>query len=752
MTTAKSITVTGRVQGVGFRPFVYRIAHENHILGWVRNTVGRVDIHAEGTAEDIEAFKLALIKQSPPLSEPHIEYEENAELENSTGFYILRSEESGEAEIHTPPDQYLCPECEVELRDRSNRRYRYPFINCTQCGPRYTIIKAMPYDRVNTTMEPFPLCPPCREEYESPASRRFHAEPNACDDCGPQLSYYDADSRIESDNEKALVAAVGALERGRILAVKGVGGYHLMCDAANELAVARLRKNKHRPHKPLALMVPASGDDQLEGVRELVEIENDEVALELRRPSRPIILMKRKAQAPVCHEIAPDLDELGVMLPPSPMHVLLLEDYGKPVVATSGNISGEPVLTDDHDADARLGKIAESWLVHNREIIRPADDTVKRVIFSVPCMIRIGRGTAPIERALPAKLDHPVIAVGGHMKNTVALAWENRLVISPHIGDLSAHRSMLVFEQVIDDLQRLYQVKAESLICDMHPNYSSSRWVKEQGLPIFEVQHHRAHASALATDNIQQADAMKERGLVFTWDGVGYGDDGTLWGGETFLGSPGNWQRVASFRNFRLMGGDKVSHEPWRSAAALYWELEAEYPGSEAEKLAHAAWKSGLNSFESSAAGRLFDAIAAMLGLAHITSHEGEAPMRLEAIAGDVDTMDSLPFNEQDGIFRIDWEPLFHAMKAVEETIEFRAGYAHALLANTVVAISRHFKASDDIDYVGLSGGVFQNRKLTELVIRRMYDAGIPLRLAETIPSNDGGISYGQIIEYMMKT
>jgi hydrogenase maturation protein HypF len=745
---AIDFVLTGRVQGVGFRPFVYRLAHEHQIHGWVRNTVGRVEIHAEGAQDQLDSFRHALITDSPPLSKPQIEYETPGTSEKADGFYILRSEEAGEAEIHTPPDQYLCPDCEAELYDPNNRRYRYPFINCTQCGPRYTIINAMPYDRANTSMDKFPLCPPCREEYESPDNRRFHAEPNACADCGPHLNYFSPDVSVEGDSVAALDLAVTALRRGRILAVKGVGGYHLMCDAANELSVARLRKNKHRPHKPLALMVPTNGKDKLKAVRELVDIEDEVVEDALRSQSRPIILLKKKSGAPVCDEVAPGLDELGVMLPPSPMHALLADDFGSALVATSGNISGEPVLTDDDEAAQRLDKIAEGWLIHDREIVRPADDSVQRLIDAQPRMIRLGRGSAPMEHQLPITLDRPVIAVGGHMKNTVALAWQDRVVVSPHIGELSAYRSMQIFQQVIGDLQKLYQVKAEAIICDAHPQYASSRWAHEQELPVFEVQHHRAHASSLAGDCHDNYEQLQRKGLVFTWDGVGYGDDGKLWGGEAFLGSPANWQRVASFRNFRFTGGDRVSHEPWRSAAALYWELEEDYPGSEPEKLAHVAWQNGLNSFETSAVGRLFDASAAIMGLVHKTSHEGEAPMRLEAIAKDVETSDYLPFTDDEGVLRIDWKPLFYAMRNSLQPVDYRAGYLHALLANTAVELVKHFQKETDLEYVGLCGGVFQNRRLTELIRSQLNKMDIPCHMSSSIPSNDGGISFGQIIEY----
>jgi hydrogenase maturation protein HypF len=763
---AIDLTLTGRVQGVGFRPFVYRLAHEYQIDGWVRNVVGRVEIHAQGTAERLTQFCAALVTDSPPLSQPFIKCNRPGKTESARGFSIVPSDDPSDdkraAEIFSPPDQFLCPACEAELVDGTDRRFHYPFINCTQCGPRYTIITAMPYDRENTSMVKFPLCTSCHEEYTAPENRRFHAEPNACADCGPHLSYFDSGAafegnraegnRAEGDSAVALDMANEALRDGKIIAVKGVGGYHLVCDAANEMAVTQLRKNKHRPHKPLALMVPARGDDNLDAVRELVDLENRQVEIDLRSQSRPIMLLKKKPGAPVCNEVAPGLHELGVMLPMSPLHVLLTDKFAKALVATSGNISGEPVLTDDAEARRRLGKIVDGWLTHNRRIVRPADDSVKRQVAGRPRVIRLGRGLAPLESQLPIKLSHPVIAVGGHLKNTVALAWQDRIVVSPHIGDLSSRRSTEVFQQVIDDLQRLYQVNAESVICDAHPRYTSSRWAARQDLPVFRVQHHRAHASSLASDSYvfdqQHPEQVNQPALMFTWDGVGYGDDGRLWGGEVFLGYPSNWQRVASFRNFRLTGGDRVAHEPWRSAAALHWELGENFAGGEKERLLHAAWQKRINSFESSAVGRLFDASAAITGLVHTTSHEGEAPMRLEAIAEDVDSQDYLPFHDDGSMLRIDWAPLFHAMKDDRRSIEFRAGYLHVLLANTAINITLYFKEKVDFDYVGLSGGVFQNRRLTELITGQLQVLGISYRLPTNIPANDGGISYGQVIEF----
>jgi hydrogenase maturation protein HypF len=745
---ATILVLTGRVQGVGFRPFVYRLAKKYEINGWVRNTSGQVEVHIEGSAEKLDSFRRELIQGPQPSSQPIIESERAVALEHKAGFEIVPSDNREYTQIHLPLDLSLCAACESELGDRQNRRCDYPFLNCTQCGPRYTIINSMPYDRMNTSMQDFRLCRTCLGEYEAPDDRRFHAEPNACDNCGPQLNYSEPEFTINSNNTLAIAAAVDALHLGKILAVKGVGGYHLMCDAKNGRAIERLRRNKHRPTRPLAIMVPIAGDDQLGVVRELVEVDNKEVESELRSQIRPIVLLKKKPHSLISDRIAPGLDELGVMLPPSPMHLLLTEKFSGIVVATSGNISSEPVLTNDTEAKKRLQDVAEGWLIHNRRIVRPADDSIKRPIAGYPRTIRLGRGIAPMEYDLPTAVEHPVIAVGGHLKNTVALAWENRVVVSPHIGDLSGVRSMQVFEQTIEDLQRLYQVRAEAIVCDAHPQYASSRWANARSLPVYRVQHHRCHASSLAGSTVSSEEQLMASALMFTWDGIGFGDDGTFWGGEVFLGRPADWLRVGSFRNFRLAGGDRVSLEPWRSAAALHWELGERYAESKSARLLHAAWQKRINSIETSSAGRLFDAVASMLGLFNNCSYDGEAPMGIEAIADKVESPHSLPFNHDGDLLRIDWAPLFYAMKDEKRSVEYRAGYFHALLANTVVKVAQFLGTSHEIEYVGLTGGVFQNRKLTELTFHQLENAGLNCRLHTNIPANDGGLSFGQIIEY----
>jgi hydrogenase maturation protein HypF len=431
----------------------------------------------------------------------------------------------------------------------------------------------MPYDRPATTMAGFALCAPCAAEYRDPANRRFHAEPVACPQCGPTLTFSADGQPPVQGNTPALSAAVAALRAGTVLAVKGIGGYHLVCDAGNDRAVQRLRERKPRPDKPLAVMFPAPTGQPLQQVADAVRLSDTEAAL-LLSPQRPVVLARRRTGGTLSDRIAPGLAELGVMLPYSPLHHLLLAEFGAPLVATSANISGEPVLTDNDTVAQRLGHVAGAFLHHDRPIARPADDPVYRVIAARPRLLRPGRGCTPLELALPFRLQAPVLALGGHMKNTVALAWEDRLVISPHIGDMGSARSLAVFEQTVADLQALYRIEARQLVCDAHPGYATTRWAAQRTLPVQQVFHHHAHAAAACPEATPATPA-----LVFTWDGVGLGPDGTLWGGEALLGSPGHWTRFASLRPFHLPGGERAGREPWRSAAALCWETGQDWNG-----------------------------------------------------------------------------------------------------------------------------------------------------------------------------
>lgn len=741
MPEARRWLVDGRVQGVGFRPFVFRLAQRFQLTGWVQNLSGQVLIEAEGAPDALDHFAVALIKEAPPLARPHLTSVESIPSLQLDHFEIVSSSARSDAEVHIPPDYFLCEDCRREMLNPQDRRYRYPFINCTQCGPRYTLITRLPYDRINTSMADFALCPACRAEYENPHDRRFHAEPLACPQCGPQLNFVSQDGC--SAGEAALQACVSALQRDEIVAVKGVGGYHLMCDATNAGAIARLRERKQRPHKPLALMFPWRGADGLEQVRTQLLLDEQAAAL-LGDPMRAIVLLRRREDATLPDLIAPGLQEVGVMLPYSPLHHLLLDGLARPVVATSANISGEPVLTDNAEVEARLGKVTQYFLHHNRPIVRPADDTVLRVIAAKPRLIRAGRGIAPLELESPHVFKQPLLAVGGHSKNTIALGWGKRVVISPHIGDLDAVRSMEVFEQVISDLQRLYGVTPQAIVCDAHTGYASSRWAARQGLPLIRVWHHHAHGSALAFEHGQE-----KTWLCFTWDGVGLGEDGSLWGGDALHGKPGSWQRVARLRPFRLPGGERAAREPWRSAAAVSWELGLEVTSPVRDMvLLKQAWTYGLNAPQTNAAGRLFDAAAHLLGLIDQASYEGQGGMYLEQIASGHAEAVALPLHQDEsGLLTADWQPLVAAMLCGEVAVAQRAMQFHLSLARSIAEQAKQIYVRQPFDAVGLSGGVFQNRLLAELALAELQAAGFNAHLPERSPCNDGGIALGQLME-----
>lgn len=741
---ARRLVVTGRVQGVGFRPFVYRLAHRFGLSGWVRNEAGSVEIFVQGLPSALTDFGRALLADAPPLARPLVSADSSVPLESLETFTILPSRENSPACVHVPPDYFCCDECLRELHDPDNRRYRYPFINCTQCGPRYTLIRKLPYDRVQTTMAGFALCPACQQEYANPLDRRFHAEPIACPICGPTLHFVSAIGPDIQGNNAALAQAVAALRAGKIIAVKGVGGYHLMCDARNDIAIARLRAKKSRPHKPLAVMFPRQGADGLHAVRQVLDLSPEHERW-LCDPMRPIVLVEKRRHATLSPRIAPGLKEIGAMLPYSPLHHLLVEDFGGPLVATSANISGEPVLTDNSEVQERLTHVAEAFLHHNRPIQRPADDPVLRVIAGHARPLRHGRGSAPLELMLPFALTKPLLAVGGHLKNTVALAWDNRVVVSPHIGDLDAPRSLMVFEQVIADLQALYGVRAQAIASDAHPVYVSSRWARRTGLTVLPVLHHYAHASAIAGEHADVASW-----LAFTWDGAGYGADGTLWGGEALLGSPGRWQRVASLRPFYLPGGEKAGREPWRSALSLCWEAGQEWKQCpEDPMLVHHAWQRRLNCPQTTAVGRLFDAAAALTALNHRSSYEGQGPMLLEAMCTGAGTEAiSLPrARNRQGLLETDWAPLLPFLMNEKISIAERADGFHMSLAQALVAQANALREEHGELTVGLCGGVFQNRVLTEQACALLRTNGFDVRLAHQLPCNDAGLSFGQIIE-----
>lgn len=751
---AWEIRVQGRVQGVGFRPFVYGLAHQLGLCGSVCNQGSEVLIHLEGLDEDLQRFLQHLSCDAPSLARLDRVIQTDAPLRDVDRFVVLPSlPASGAATGQVPPDLYACPDCLHELRTPGNRRYHYPFINCTQCGPRYTLMHHLPYDRAATAMRDFRLCAQCQREYEDPSDRRFHAEPTACPRCGPRLWFRDAHHRLD-EQDTALAAAVDCLRAGGILAVKGLGGYHLMVVATDTAAVTRLRARKRRPDKPLAVMFP----EQREVLGDSVDLDDDSWCL-LQSPVRPILLLPRKPSCPLPALLAPGLDELGVLLPYSPLHALLSEALGTPLVATSANLSGEPVLTRTEDADTDLEGIADAWLHHNRPILRPADDSVLRRVVGRFRPVRLGRGMAPLDMTLPGTLQHAVLATGGHQKNTLALGWAQRAVISPHLSDLHSPRALDTLAQVAGDLQVLHNVPVHQVLHDAHPGYGSTRWARQQPQTTSAVGHHRAHASALVGEAWQQG-ITAQRWLIMTWDGVGLGDDGMLWGGETWYGAPGQWQRVASLHPYRLPGGDKASREPWRSALGLRWEagMMKDILGvspSDYQCLL-GAWQRGLNCPLSSAAGRLFDAAWVGITGQRDVSYEAQAPMQLEALArgdnGDTDQtpLPTLPLYVDDqGLLRLDWRPLLMLMDNATLPPAQRARLFHHALAEGLVQTVMRLRKQLMFDAVGLTGGVFQNSLLVEQVQQRLSTLSMPLILPELLPCNDAGLAYGQLVEYV---
>ncbi len=542
-----------------------------------------------------------------------------------------------------------------------------------------------------------------------------------------------------------MAAAVAALRARKIVAVKGIGGYHLMCDARDEAVVRTLRRRKVRPDKPLAVMFPETGPDGLDWVRRCADVSPHAAAL-IGGPRRPIVLVPLRRDGPLAGGIAPGLSEVGAFLPYSPLHQLLLDAHGGPLVATSGNRSGEPVLTDNDEAAARLATIADAFLHHDRPIERPADDPVHRRVAGRLRPIRLGRGCAPLELTLERAAAEPLLAVGGHLKNTVALAWDDRVVVSPHIGEMDTPRSLRILEQIVGDLQRLYGVSARRLVCDAHPGYATTRWARAHELPVSRVWHHHAHASGLAAEHPDVA-----AWLMFTWDGVGMGQDGSLWGGEVFHGVPGSWRRVASLKPFHLPGGDMAGRQPWRSAAAICWESGRTWPeeGRRAEAaLVRQAWQRGLNCHETSAVGRLFDAAASLVLGIDETSFEGQGPMQLEAAAGAEGPVIELPLEpDASGVPRLDWRPLLPMLCDAAVPAAERAAGFHLSLAAAIAGIATTLAEHLRIDRVGLTGGVFQNNRLAVAAREALGACGFDTALTTAIPCNDGGLSFGQVVE-----
>jgi hydrogenase maturation protein HypF len=746
--TRLRIAVHGAVQGVGFRPFVFRLATGLGLAGWVVNTPQGVLIEVEGGEAALEDFLVRLGREAPPRAVLAGIETWKLDPAGAAGFEVRHSEAAGTRTAFILPDLAVCPDCLREMSDPKDRRFRYPFINCTNCGPRFSIILDLPYDRSRTTMHGFPLCADCAAEYRDPANRRFHAEPVACPACGPRVALKDSGGRELADRGEAIARAAAAIRDGAVVAVKGLGGFHLVCDARRDDAVRELRRRKRREEKPLAVMAPA-----LAAIEEWCEVSPAESRL-LRSPEAPIVLLRRLPGAGVAESVAPANPYLGVMLPYTPLHHLLLEAAGGPVVATSGNLSDEPICTDETEALGRLAGIADLFLVHDRGIARHVDDSVVRIVLGRELVLRRARGYAPLPVVLPGPLAE-VIAVGAHLKNAIAVTSGPNIFVSQHIGDLDTPRSVDAFDRVLEDFQRLYAVTPVAVAHDMHPDYASTAWARHCGLPAVAVQHHRAHVLACMAENDLGAPC-----LGVAWDGTGWGGDGTVWGGEFLeIGPGGAARRVAHLRSFPLPGGEAAVKEPRRSGLGLMYEMlgEAvftmehlapvrEFNPGEREVLRRAL-AHGVNAPRTSSAGRLFDAVASLTGLRQVMRFEGQAAMELEWTASGASAGRDYPFpvEEREGVLVADWAPLVRAiLDDVRDGVPMAAIAAgfHAGLGRLIADVAGRLKAPR----VVLTGGCFQNRLLLEGAVGALQRSRIRAYWHQRIPPNDGGIAVGQAV------
>jgi hydrogenase maturation protein HypF len=798
------LTVRGAVQGVGFRPFVFRLATGLGLAGWVNNSPQGVFIEAEGPGAELEKFLLRLETEKPPRS--FVQSLESSWLDpvGYTAFEIRPSETGGNKTALVLPDIATCPDCLREIFDPRNRRHRYPFTNCTNCGPRFSIIESLPYDRANTSMKTFTMCPECRAEYNEPYSRRFHAQPNACPVCGPHLELWRSGVRQNAANSithgqprsaersyDVLLAAVHAIREGKIVAVKGLGGFHLLADARNDQTVQRLRERKQREEKPFALMFPS-----LESVKAECEVSPLEERL-LCSPEAPIVLLRKigNRQSAIGNSIAPGNPCLGAMLPYTPLHHLLLAELGFPVVATSGNLSDEPICTDEYEAFERLRDIADVFLVHNRPIVRHVDDSIVRVMLDRELVLRRARGYAPLPIQLrnaargdarPTKnpKSEIVLAVGAHLKNAVALLIGNQVFISQHIGDLETEQAHSAFRCVIADFEKLYAAKPQIVAADLHPDYLSTKFANElegrAGPPrpaaggaigtsrptIIGVQHHIAHVLSCMAEN-----EIAPPALGVSWDGTGYGLDGMIWGGEFFLVTDESIERIAHLRPFCLPGGDKAVKEPRRTALGLLHEISGDKAFEQKQLAPVAAFSSAelaalrtmlakrLNSPVTTSMGRLFDAVASLINLRQQIRFEGQAAMELEFALEGVETNEAYPLpiaepatatniskiGNRKSEMILNWLPMVEAILAdVKDGIPagIISARFHNALAESIVAVAKRAGQNR----VALSGGCFQNRYLTERAVRRLQAEGFRPHWHQRVPPNDGGIALGQVV------
>ncbi len=773
------IHITGIVQGVGFRPFVYGLAARLALNGWVRNTSAGVDIEVDGPQGDLEAFLNALRAEAPPLSRIDSFQVDWIPANGFSTFEIVHSEGKSGDFIPISPDVSICPDCLEELFDPGDRRYRYPFINCTNCGPRFTIIKDIPYDRPKTTMGIFEMCAACASEYDDPLDRRFHAQPVACPDCGPHvwLETKDGLSGVDFQQSEAIRETRRTLAQGEIIAIKGLGGFHLACDAANSRAVEELRRRKLRVDKPFALMMP-----DLESVLPHCYLNQSERGLLVSR-QRPVVILDKRPDSPIVPQVAPNQTTLGVMLPYTPLHYLLLErepGFPNALVMTSGNLSEEPIATGNDEARQRLGELAAAFLMHDRDIQTRCDDSVFRTFNLEPrevdsshpdrqpseIPLRRARGYAPNPVQLPWDMP-PLLATGPELKNTFCLTRGNYAFISHHIGDLENYETLRAFEDGIRHYERLFRIEPQAIAYDLHPDYLATRYALErsdrESLPAIGVQHHHAHLAACLAENEHPGDRPV---IGLSLDGTGFGEDGAIWGGEILLADYAAYERLFHLAYVPLPGGDQAIREPWRTAlahlqhAGIEWEGDIP-PVKFARKLSttagdplgllHRQITNRINAPLTSSMGRLFDAVSSLLGVRHTVNYEAQAAIELESLV-DQDETGTYPFAIEGVI--LNPAPMFQAMLSdlrANVPLPTLAGRFHNTLAGLLQRVCQKVRTQTGIEEVALSGGVWQNMTLLKKSIHLLQKDGFTVFRHHQVPSNDGGISLGQAVIAMNK-
>lgn len=738
----KRFEITGVVQGVGFRPFVYQLAHRYGLHGFTKNNTTGVSVEIEGDQKHIDAFIEALQNELPPLARIDRIRSEEMTYVGYQSFKILDSDTDNPKSALVSPDIAICEKCLTEMNDLDDRRYDHPFINCTNCGPRYSIMEGLPYDRPHTSMRAFTMCEACYREYSNPLDRRFHAQPISCYECGPRLKLLDNMHKVLVEGEDALFLTVQSIQKGDIVAVKGLGGFHLLCDATNSEAVEKLRKRKNRPVKPFAVMFR-----DIETLKSSVRISAEETNL-ICSKEKPIVIVPKRMHSDISGSVAPKIDRLGVFLAYTPLHYLLLDLLNVPLVATSANRSNEPIIRDGATLIEKLGSVVDRVLDHDREILNTNDDSVVQMAVDKKITLRMARGYAPKSIKLPFKSKKKILAVGANQKNSIALIFDDTLILSPHIGDLTSLEAFEYFERTVETFKRFYDFEPEVIVYDKHPEYMTTTWVKEfkkdhPELICIALQHHYVHLLSVMAEF-----QLEEKVLGFSFDGTGYGDDGTIWGGEVMIADNKNYDRIITLAPFRLLGGEKAIKEPRRSALALLFEtytLEElvnlhssalEQFSKEEIKMLHHAWKEGINAPLCSSMGRLFDAVASLADIVHLSSYEGDSGLQMEQYV-DESITEVLPFEINAGV--IDIKPMIRAMIEMEDKKVIVSAFF-----NTLEELI--FRIHADHSHLPLifSGGVFQNKVLVEKISRRCKSENLEYYFNSQTAINDGGIALGQ--------